>query len=417
MKRLFLAVLVMLTLTVAADAQTFRGAINGTVTDPSGSVVPNAQVKATEKATNAERVTLTTSDGLFAFQDLPIGSYKVSVTVTGFPALTVDNVPVSQGATYTLSINLKIAQSTTTVEVSAAALTLDTTTETQTTLVTGDDLQAAPQNGRDFTQMIQMVPGYAGYSGAQSGSMNGARWDQLNWQMDGVDNNDLWWNVPAVNQGGVSGIAGIVLPIDAIDQFSVQTQSAPEGGRNPGGTVDLALKSGGNELHGTAYDYHRNEAFAAKSPFVTTKKRNRNYNFGYSLGGPILKNRLFFFTSFEKQRFSIGLPGEGTEPSSAYQNLALQEMAKFGVQESSISKALLANLWPASTLSGAAVPNNYTSSTPEFGFTRTPSLSIGLLAQGTRSRRPAERFSRFRHRKSPFITRWRPYMSRTTRSC
>jgi hypothetical protein len=370
MKRLVLAILVVLSLAIGANAQSYRGAINGTVTDPSGAVVPNAQVKATEKATGIDHSTVTTSDGLFAFQDLPIGTYKVTVTASGFAVLTVDNILVTQGAIYTLPVKLSLAQGAVTqVEVSAAALTLDTTTETQTTLVTGDDLQAAPQNGRDFTQMIQMVPGYAGYSGAQSGSMNGARWDQLNWQVDGVDNNDLWWNVPAVNQGGVSGIAGVVLPIDAIDQFSVQTQASPEGGRNPGGTVDLALKSGGNNFHGTAYDYHRNEAFAKKSPFVAAKKRNRNYNFGFSLGGPILKDKLFFFTSFEKQRFSIGLPGEGTEPSTAYQNQALQEMAKFGVnQANAISKALLANLWPSSTLAGAAVPNNYTSSTPEFGF-------------------------------------------------
>jgi hypothetical protein len=186
--------------------------------------------------------------------------------------------------------------------------------------------------------------------------------------MDGVDNNDLWWNIPSVNQGGVSGIAGIILPTDAIDQFSVQTQASPESGRNPGGTVDLALKSGGNDFHGTVYDYHRNEAFAAKSPFVPAKKQNRNYNYGSSLGGPILKDRLFFFTNFEKQRFSIGLPGEGTEPSTAYQNAAQQVMNFYGVSQSPISQKLLANLWPSSILAGAAQPNNYTSPIPEFGF-------------------------------------------------
>jgi hypothetical protein len=369
MKRLVLAILIVLSLAVAGNAQTFRGAINGTVTDPSGAVVPNAQVKATEKATSIEHSTVTTNDGLFAFQDLPIGSYKVTVTASGFPTHAVDNVQVSQGTIYTLQVNLKLAQATTTVEVSAAALTLDTTTETQTTLVTGDDLQVMPQNGRDFTQMVQMVPGYAGYSAGGAGSVNGARWDQLNWQIDGVDNNDLWWNVPAVNQGGVSGIAGVVLPTDAIDQFSVQTQSAPENGRSAGGNVDLALKTGGNDLHGSAYDYHRNEAFAAKSPFVASKKRNRNYNFGFSVGGPIQKDRLFFFIGFEKQRFSIGLPGEGTEPSAAYQTLARAEMAKFGVtQDSPISDALLANLWPADNLTGPAQPNNFSSKIPEFGF-------------------------------------------------
>jgi hypothetical protein len=373
MKRLVIATLLVLSLAVAASAQTYRGAINGTVTDPSGAVVPNADVKATEKATGIEHSTVTTSDGLFAFQDLPVGTYNVVVTAKGFAVLTVDNILVTQGAIYTVTAKLSMPQGTVTqVEVSASALTLDTTTETQTTLVTGDDLQTIPQNGRDFSQMIALSPGFGGYNvgglGGGGGSMNGTRWDQVNWQMDGVDNNDLWWNIPSVNQGGVSGIAGIILPTDAIDQFSVQTQAAPENGRSAGGNVDLALKSGGNNFHGTLYDYHRNEAFAAKSPFVPTKKRNRNYNYGFSFGGPLVKDRLFFFTTFEKQRFSIGLPGEGTEPSTAYQTAALQLMGDYAVSESSISQKLLTTLWPSSILSGPAASNNFTSNIPEFGF-------------------------------------------------
>jgi hypothetical protein len=353
----------------AGHAQTFRGAINGTVTDPSGAVVPNAQVKATEKATSIDHNTVTTADGLFSFQDLPVGAYKVTVTATGFPVYTVDNVLVGQGAIYTLQVKLTLQQQATTVEVSAAAISLDTTTETQTTLVTGDDFQNIPQNGRDFSQMIQLVPGASGYSaGGVSGQVNGTRYNQMNWQIDGVDNNDLWWNIPSVNQGGVNGIAGIILPVDAIDQFSVQTQGAPESGRNPGGTVDLALKSGSNDFHGSVYDYHRNEAFAAASPFVTSKKENRNYNYGFSFGGPILRDRFFFFTTFEKQRFIIGLPGNGTEPSAAYQTLALQILNFYKVPQSAVTTALLKDLWPANSLTGPAAPFNYTAASPEFGF-------------------------------------------------
>src|SRR5258706_4343251 len=165
MKRIALAILVVLPLAMTANAQTYRGAINGTVTDPSGAVVPNAQVKATEKSTGIDRNTVTTSDGLFAFQDLPTGTYKITVTASGFAVLAVDNILVAQGAIYTLPVKLSLAQGTITqIEVSAAALTLDTTTETQTTLVTGDDLQALPQNGRDFSQMIALAPGFGGYN-------------------------------------------------------------------------------------------------------------------------------------------------------------------------------------------------------------------------------------------------------------
>ena len=368
MKRLLVVLLLVLVFVLSATAQTFRGAINGTVTDPSGAVVPGAHVKATNKATSIDYSSESTSDGQFAFQDLPVGAYKVTVVAAGFPNLEVDNILVSQGSIYTLNAGVKISQQSTTVEVSAAALTLDTTTSTQTTLVTGADLQTLPLNGRDFTQLISVSPGFGGYSAGGFGSLNGTRANQVNWQIDGADNNDLWHNIPAVNQGGVLGIAGIVLPIDSIDQFSVQTQAAPESGRNPGGTVDLALKSGGNGLHGSAYYYIRNEAFAAASPFSDEKKENRNQQYGFSVGGPFIKDRLFFFATFEKQNFTIGLPGLGTEPSLAYQQAALNELADFGVAENPVSANLMANLWPSYALQGAAVPNNYSSPDPEYGY-------------------------------------------------
>ena len=368
MKQLLAVLFLVLVFDSPANAQTFRGAINGTVTDPSTAVVPAAHVKATNKATSIDYATESTSDGQFVFQDLPVGTYKVTVTAAGFPTLEVDNVSVAQGAIYTLPVQLKISQQSTTVEVSAAALTLDTTTSTQTTLVAGSDLQTLPLNGRDFTQLISVSPGFAGYSAGGFGSLNGTRANQVNWQIDGVDNNDLWHNIPAVNQGGVLGIAGIVLPVDSIDQFSVQTQAAPESGRNPGGTVDLALRSGGNAFHGSAYYYVRNEAFAAASPFSETKKENRNHQFGFSFGGPLIKDRLFFFTTFEKQKFTIGLPGLATEPSQDYQADALAEMAKFGVSENPVSANLIANLWPSYAMNGPASPNNYSSPDPEYGY-------------------------------------------------
>src|SRR6266446_8214895 len=303
MKRLLVVLLLILFLLIPANAQTFRGAINGTVTDPSGAVVPGAQVKATNKATSIDYTSESTSDGHFVFQDLPVGTYEVSVTANGFPTLEVDNILVGQGAIYTLNAGMKMSQQSTTVEVSAAALTLDTTTSTQSTLVEGANLQTMPLNGRDFTQLISVTPGFGGYSANGYGSLNGTRANQINWQIDGVDNNYLWHNLPAVNQAGVAGIAGIVLPVDSIDEFSAQTQSAPDTGRNPGGTVNLALKSGGNQIHGSLYYFNRNEAYSATPPFLNKKPKMRNYQYGGSVGAPLWKDRTFAFVSFEKQRF------------------------------------------------------------------------------------------------------------------
>ncbi len=121
----------------------------------------------------------------------------------------------------------------------------------------------------------------------------------VNWQIEGTDNNDLWWNIPAVNQGGVNGIAGIVLPLDAIDQFSFVTSSSPETGRNPGGTANLVIKSGTNQFHGTGYDFNRNEALAANTPFANgyAQERDRFIIYGGSVGGPIFKDKTFFFVT------------------------------------------------------------------------------------------------------------------------
>jgi Carboxypeptidase regulatory-like domain/TonB dependent receptor len=295
------------------------------VTDPSGSSVPNAQVKATEVATGIDHKTTTTSEGQFSFQDIPLGIYKISVSASGFPAYTVDKVEVVAGTIYTLPIKLSLQQQTTTVEVSAAALTLDTTTQTENMTITSDIVQDMPLNGRDFTQLIAVSPGYGGYSVGGFGSLNGTRPNQMNWQIDGVDNNDFWHNIPAVNQGGVSGIAGVVLPVDSIDEFSAQTQSGAEAGRNAGGTVNLVIKSGTNALHGSVYYYNRNEFYGAHSPFLpvgTKAPPLRNQNYGLSVGGPIFKNKTFYFLSYEKQQYVIGLSGLATDPSNAWIGVA-----------------------------------------------------------------------------------------------
>lgn len=362
-----------------ANAQTFRGGINGTVLDQAGAVVAGAQVAATADATQVSHTTITSSGGEFSFQELPLGSYTVTASASGFQTVKVGNVSVTAGTIYTLPIKLTVASEATTIEVSAAALALDTTSTTQTTALQSKIVQDVPLNGRDFTQLITLSPGFANSGAGGYGSLNGTRANQINWQIDGIDNNDLWHNIPAVNQGGVSGIAGIVLPIDAVDQFSVQTQASPESGRNPGGSVNLSLKSGTNQLHGTAYYYNRNEALGAINPISVAaelpKQVVRNYNFGFSAGGPFIKDKLFGFVTFEKQRFLIGVPNSATEPSSAWQSAAQATLAKFNVAVNPVSTSVLASLWPsnvtgslAGDAGGAPTINNYLNTDPEYGY-------------------------------------------------
>jgi outer membrane receptor protein involved in Fe transport len=371
-KFLFLALLLPMFVIVApsAFAQTYLGGINGTVTDSTGAVIAGASVVATDIGTGIAHKSVSSSGGAFLFQDLPLGSYSVAVTMSGFSTEKVDKIPVSAGAIYTLPVKLAVSSTTQTVEVVAAGITLDTTTTTQTTVLDSKTVADIPLNGRDFTQLISLTPGYAGYSGGGYGSLNGTRANQMNWQIDGVDNNDLWHNIPAVNQGGVSGIAGIVLPIDAVDQFSAQTQSAPEGGRNPGGTINLTLKSGTNQLHGTIYYFNRNELYGAKSPFSPDKQKVRNYNTGFSVGGPFIKDKLFGFLTFEHQRFVIGESGTATEPSVGWQAKATALLASANIPVDPVMQTVLNTLWGSSVLAQdtAGVVGNFHSNDPEFGY-------------------------------------------------
>src|ERR1700733_4306527 len=396
-----LGLLLSLLFTTFAGAQNFRGGINGVVTDQGGASIAGAQVQITEDATGVTHSSVSSSAGEYSFPDLPVGLYPVSAPSSGFETVKVEKVQVSAGTTYSLPIKLAVASQATTVEVNAAGVAIDTTSTTQTTVLPTTPIQNTPMNGRDFTQFMQLTPGFAGYSaggGAGIASVNGTRSNSVNWQIEGTDNNDLWWNIPAVNQGGVNGIAGIVLPLDAIDQFSFVTSSSPETGRNPGGTANLVIKSGTNQFHGTLYDFNRNEALAANTPFAdgTPKNKDRFLIYGFSVGGPIIKDKTFFFVTFEHNNFVIGNQSRSTEPSAAYQGQAQSVLAYYGIPVNPLSTTLLANLWPAAALTGPAQSENYFNTSPLTGhsfngivkidqnFTEKDHLSVkAFMGQGT----------------------------------
>ncbi len=360
----------LLFMVVPAFGQTFRGDINGSITDPSGAVVPGAKVTATDVATKAARETISSGAGEFLFNSLPAGDYTVKVEAANFQATEVNGVQVLAGKIYTLPVKLTVAQQASTVEVSADALSLDTTTTTQTTTLEGKSLQDTPLNGRDFTQLLGSSVAFAGYN--NSGSVNGTRSNQINWTINGTDNNDLYLNVNAVNQGGISGIAGVVYPIDALDEYSLQTTGNSESGRSPGGNVNVTTKSGSNQFHGDAYYYNRNEALAVSSPFVqpgSPEEPLRNQNFGASVGGPIWRDHTFLFLLYEEQKFEIGGTNTVTEPSPAYEALALKELAKYNVAPSQVSQGILSTLWDPSVIANLpGTPLNYSSSAPQSGY-------------------------------------------------
>ncbi len=361
---------VVLSVSCPMFAQVYRGGINGTVTDASGAAIPGAKVTATEVATQVVLQTVSSAAGEFSFNDLPQGRYNVKAEAQGFDIQQVNGVDVLTGKVYTLPIKLAVAQTATTVEVAANALTLDTTSEVQTTAISGNTLQDVPLNGRDFTQLMGSSVAFAGYN--NSGSVNGMRNNQLNYTIDGTDNNDLYLNVNAVNQGSISGIAGVVYPVEALDEYSLQTTGNSESGRSPGGNLNISTKSGTNEFHGDGYYYNRNEALAVVSPFANPAAHElplRNQNYGGSLGGPIIKDKTFFFLTYEEQKFLIGESSTTTEPSPAYQALALAELKKYGVGASQVSENILSQLWEPNLIAGLpAAAGNFSSSAPENGY-------------------------------------------------
>src|ERR1039457_6913547 len=365
---LMLAAVALFALPGTGFGQTFRGGISGTVTDQSGAVVPAAQVTAVETATNTSYKTISSSAGEFAFTNLALGDYAVTVVATGFSTEKVNKVTVSAGGSYTLPVKLGIATTAQTVEVTADSITLDTVTDTQSTVIPEVVVQNLPNSGRDFTQMLAQTTGFAGLStggGAGMASVNGTRSNSVNWQIEGTDNNDRGWNIPAVNQGGVSALAGVLLPIDAIDNFSFVTAGSTEIGRNSGGTANLTIKAGTNKFHRTSYYFNHNEFFQATNPFATSKPATRDQHYGFSVGGPIWRDKTFFFISGEHEGFLIGAGTHATEPSAAYQAAAVNVLKTYGVPVNPVSLNLLngtgtlSALWPASALPGPAQADNY----------------------------------------------------------
>jgi hypothetical protein len=297
----------------------------------------------------------TTSAGVFSFVDLPIGFYTVSVRHAGFQSQRITELEVQVGRISSLTISLQVSQQVETVEVQAASAIIETNQSALNAVVGTRAIQEMPLNGRDFRQLLQLTPGFNSQS-----SMNGNRPNQNNWQIDGVDNNDFWHNSEAVNQGSISGIGGVLLPIDSIEEFNQQSIGGADFGRNPGSMVNVAVKAGTNLFHGTLYYFNRNDLFAKPSPFGDYGKL-RNHNYGGSLGGPIWKDKAFFFFNFEAQRFIAGNSILATVPSDAWVAQAQTLMAAKGVSSNPVMVSLLGKLWPSAIKSAPATTNNFLS--------------------------------------------------------
>src|SRR5215472_15213017 len=376
-------------------AQTFRGTILGTVTDATGALVSGAKVTAKNVATGLERFTQTSADGSYSIPELPIGTYTVTISQTGFQQSVTTGVVVDVAGERRVDAALKTGKATETIEVSGELLPqIETTTNELGGVLTSQTVENMPVNGRDYTKLIYMNPGVAGSpdqitdSPGSFGefSMNGARGRSNNYLLDGTDMNDGYRNDPAINQAGVFGTPSTILPIDAVAEVNVLSNFQPEYGRNAGAVVNIVTKSGTNTLHGTAAGYFRNDALDARNYFNLASQPKapfHNSQYGGSLGGPIVKDKTFFYVDYEGQQEPVGVVTLACVPDPA-------QIAADGGATNPVTALLLAKgLWPTPNIPGTyggslvgsennGCPNGPNSSVVSPSFNRLTSL-IGKI--------------------------------------
>ena len=367
MKQLFLAVIMILSLGVAASAQTFRGAINGTVTDSSGLALAGAKITVKNVETGLVRTTETTEDGSYVVTELPIGTYTVTISQSGFQTAVAHDVVVNVAGERRVDMALKPGQVSESVEVSGADLPqVETTTNDLGGVLTSQTVRDIPVNGRDYTKLIYLNPGVAGSPDQISDSpgsfgefsMNGARGRSNNYLLDGTDMNDGYRNDPAINEAGVFGTPSTILPIDAVAEVRVISNFEPEYGRNAGAVVNIVTKSGTNTFHGTAAEYFRNSALDARNYFNPVKNADgtsnpkapfHNNQYGGSVGGPIIKDKTFFYLDYEGQQEPVGVVTLANVPTGSAPDGSLSPS---DASNPVIAKLLALHPWPAPNLGG-----------------------------------------------------------------
>ena len=311
-----------------AVGQTFRGSIQGTVTDASGAAVAGAKVEVSNPETGLRRHILTNTAGEYVASELPLGTYNLTIEKEGFRKASLTKVPVSVGSPARADAHLQAGEVKETVEVVADVPMVETASNTTGGTIGASEASELPVNGRDFTKLLELVPGTTSdpvgstESAGSYGlfSLNGNRGRSNNYLLDGTDMNDGYRNLPAINQAGVWGCPSTILPVDALAEIPVTGSPEAEFGRSSGATVNIVTKSGTNVLHGSAFEYFRDAALGARNFFNTTaypKNSFSNHQFGGSLGGAIYKDKSFFYAAYEGQREKGGLPQLGQVPTQA----------------------------------------------------------------------------------------------------
>ena len=297
-------------LAVQVRAQQATATISGTVTDPSGSAIPEATVSVTNVGTGARQTVVSDVQGRYKIADLPVGDYEVQTAKAGFQTVIRKGVKLNIGGETVVDFGVPIGQVAQTVTVEGEVSQVETTSSQISNLVEQTQIRELPLNGRNFEQLVLLAPGVVTFTNFSKGTFYGAgngfsvSGSRPNGQAELLDDTDV---MDYMNRGSGAGILGTSMGVDAIAEFQTLTNTygAQFGGN--GSVVNEVSKSGTNSFHGSAYEFLRNSALDARNffdpPKITPFKRNQ---FGGTLGGPIKKDKMFFFTNYEGLRQSLG---------------------------------------------------------------------------------------------------------------
>jgi hypothetical protein len=303
-------------------SQTITGRILGTVTDQTGAAVPGAQVTITEVQRGTTRKLTTDSAGAYAAPSLDPGLYTVKVEAQGFKTVVRENLRIEVATDAVVDAALQPGSVSDTITVAEDVPMINTTSATLGGTLSNKEINDLPLNGRNYENLLQLRPGIVRYPGGgfSTTSSNGLRAEDNVYMVDGLFNSEPFSGQSIINGAGIAGDSATILPIDAIQEFNVVGNPPAEYGWKPGTIVNVGLKSGTNQLHGTAYAFGRDTPMDARNYFNTTDqpKTPRNLEqFGTTVGGAIVKDRLFFFGGYEGQRYSIGNTFSNPSPTTA----------------------------------------------------------------------------------------------------
>ncbi len=305
-------------------AQKITGDISGTVQDGTGAVLKDAKVTASNTATGETRSATTSDSGFYRILELPPGTYKLTATAPGFKTSARDSQVAISSVTQS-DFQLQPGQVSETIEVEGTSPLVETTEDRLSTLFVGRAVTDLPNNGRDFNNLLDGVPGVQRSPGGgfQSLNINGQRASSNNFAVDGIPNNDRYYGEASLGQAAISGTAAALIPLEGISEFNVQSNPGVEFGVRGGSVINIGLKSGTNSIHGSAFWDRHTDAFDARNWFASEVTPFRLNQFGASGGFPIKKDKAFVFMSYQGFHLKDVFPSTVNLPAQAEINDAL----------------------------------------------------------------------------------------------